>query len=114
MMRHLTRAVIFAFSILTSYLVTGAIEERVLLETERFRPLNATLLGMAVIVLIFVPIFAYTEKITEAVVKAGLQQTKNGAGKILGVIAFVGIVFVILLALYLDRWFAVSLLDALK
>lgn len=114
MMRHITRAVIFTFSILTSYLVTGAIEERVLLETERYRPLTATLLGMGIIVLIFVPIFAYTEKITEAIVKAGLQQTKSGAGKIFGVIIFVGIVFLILLALYVDRWFDVSLIDAFQ
>ena len=42
MMRHITRAIIFTVSILTSYLITGAIEERVLSETERFRPLVAT------------------------------------------------------------------------
>lgn len=114
MMKHITRAVIFTFSILTSYLITGAIEERVFQETEQFRPLTATLLGMGIIVVIFVPIFAYTEKVTESVVKAGLQQTKSGAGKVFGVIIFVGIAFAILLALYLDRWFGISLIDALS
>lgn len=113
MMRHITRAVIFTVSILTSYLITGAIEERVLSETERFRPLVATAIGMGVIVLIFVPIFAYTDRITQAAVKAGLQQTKSGAGKVFGVIMFVAVVFFILFALYLDRWFELSVLDAL-
>ena len=111
-MKRITRAVIFTVSILTSYLITGAIEIRVLEETERFRPIIATLLGMSIIVLIFVPIFAYTEKITEGAVKAGLQQTKNGAGKIFGVIIFVVVVFVMLFALYLDRWFEMSIMDA--
>lgn len=113
MMRRITRAIIFVVSILSSYLITGAIEERILQETERFRPLTATVIGMALIVLIFVPIFSYTDRITEAAVKAGLQQTKSGAGKVLGVVAFVAIVLLILFALYLDRWFQISILDAL-
>ena len=111
-MKHITRAVIFTVSILTSYLITGAIEIRVLSETERFRPIIATAVGMAVIVLIFVPIFAYTDKMTQAAVKAGLQQTKSGAGKVLGVIVFVVVVYFLLFALYLDRWFGMSVLDA--
>ena len=113
MMRHLTRAVIFTVSILTSYLITGAIEVRVLSETEGFRPVIATAVGMAVIVLIFVPIFAYTDRMTQAAVKAGLQQTKSGAGKVLGVIIFIVVVYFLLFALYLDRWFEMSVLDAL-
>jgi len=112
MMKHFTRAVIFTVSILTSYLITGAIEERVLSETEQFRPMVATLVGMGVIVLIFVPVFAYTERITEGAVKAGLRQTKAGAGKVFGVLIFVVIVLLILFALYLDRWFEMSILDA--
>ena len=113
MMKHLTRAVIFTVSILTSYLITGAIEIRVLSETERFRPVIATAVGMAVIVLIFVPIFAYTDRMTQAAVKAGLQQTKSGAGKVLGVIIFIVVVYFLLFPLYLDRWFEMSVLDAL-
>ncbi len=113
MMKFITRAVIFSVSILSSYLITGAIEERVLSETERFRPLTATLIGMGVIVLVFVPVFAYAERITQAAVKAGLQQTKAGAGKIVGVLVFVVIVYLILFALFLDRWFSISVMDAL-
>lgn len=112
-MKHITRAVVFTISILVSYLITGAIEERVLAETERFRPLTATLIGMGIIVLVFSPVFAYTDKITEAAVKAGLQQSRSGTGKILGVLGFVLVVFTILIALFLNRWFAISLLDAL-
>lgn len=112
MMRFITRSTIFVVSILASYLLTGFIEERVLHETEQFRPFTATLLGMGIIVLVFAPVFSYTEKITEAVIKSGLQQTKAGAGRILGVLAFVAVVFVILFALFLDRWFHMSVLDA--
>jgi hypothetical protein len=113
MMKFITRAVVYSVSILSSYLITGAIEERVLTETERFRPLTATLIGMGVIMLIFVPVFSYADKITQAAVKASLQQTKAGAGKVFGVIAFVVVVYVVLIALFLDRWFSISLLDAL-
>ncbi len=107
-MRHLTKAVIFTVTVLTSYLLTGLLEERVLSETEQFRPATATALGMAIIVLIFVPVFAFTERLTEKAVQAGLQQTKRGAGRTIGVVFFVIIVFTVLFALYLDKWFGLS------
>jgi len=114
MMRFITRSVIFAVSILSSYLITGAIEDRVLQETEQYRPLTATLLGMGIIILIFVPVFAYADKITEASVKAILKQTTAGVGKVFGVLIFITVIFVILFALYLDRWFGISVIDAFK
>ncbi len=112
MMKHISRGIVFSVSILVSYLITGAIEDRVLAETEHFRPLTATLIGMGIIVLIFTPVFAYTDRITEAAIRAGLRESKSGAGKIIGVIAFVAIVYAILLALFLDKWFQLSLIDA--
>lgn len=113
MKRFLTRSLIFVVSVLTTYLMTSLIEERILREAEQFRPVTATLLGMACIVLIFVPVFAYTERLSEAVIKAGLRTTKNSAGVVIGAIAFVVVVFIILFALFLDRWFDKSIMDAL-
>lgn len=110
--RTLTRSLIFAVTVLVSYLLTSMIEERVLRETEQFRPLTATLLGMACIVLIFVPVFAYTERLTEAVMKATLRTSTSSAGPLLGGLAFAAVVVIILTALFLDRWFGVSLIDA--
>jgi len=111
MMRHLTRALVFTVTILVSYLMTGVIEDRILAETQRFRPATATLLGMACIVLIFVPVFSYTERLTEAIVRAGLRTTKSSAGRIIGVILFVVVLFIIIFALFLDRWFDRSIAD---
>jgi hypothetical protein len=110
-MRKITRAIIFIVSVLTTYLLTGFIEEKILSQTEEFRPVTATLLGMGIIVLIFVPVFAYTERITEAVIKAGLQQTKSGAGKIVGVIVFTLLILTMLFAIFLNRWFNKSIAD---
>lgn len=110
MKRHITRALIFVVTVLVTYLVTALLEDRVLLETERFRPATATMLGMGIIVLVFVPVFAYTERITEAVIRASLRQSKT-AGPIIGAILFVCVVLVILFALYLDRWFDMSIVD---
>lgn len=109
-MKYLTKALIFTVTVLVSYLLTALLEDRVLLETERFRPATATLLGMGIIVLVFVPVFAYTERISEAVIRASLRQSKT-AGPILGAILFVIVVLVILFALYLDRWFDLSIID---
>lgn len=113
-MKYVTKAVIFSVTVLVSYLCTGLLEDRLLQETERFRPATATWLGMGIIVLIFVPVFAYTERITEAVVKSGLQQTSRGAGRIIGVAFFVILVFVILFALYLSKWFNLSVGDLIR
>lgn len=114
MIRRLTRAVIFTVTVLTSYLLTGVIEERILRTTEQFRPGTATLLGMACIILVFVPVFAYTERLTEAVIRAGLRTTKRSAGAIAGSIAFVGLVLIILYAVFLDRWFDMSIADLFR
>lgn len=112
-MRSVTRAIIFTITVLISYLITGAIEDRIFTEAERFRPITATLLGMGIVVIIFVPVFAYTEKLTEAVIKAALRQTKSSAGRIFGIILFVIVLFAILFSLFLDRWFNISVLDAI-
>lgn len=113
MMKYVTKAVIFTVTVLVSYLLTGVVEDKIMSQTERFRPVNATLLGMAIIVLIFVPVFAYTEKVTEAVVKASLRTTRSSAGKVTGVILFVAVIFLVLFALYLNRWYHLGLGDVL-
>lgn len=113
MMRSITRAVIFTVTVLSSYLLTGLLEEYLLGETERFRPVTATLLGMGVIVLIFVPVFSFTERITESVVAASLKQTSRGAGRIIGIVLFTFLVFATLFAIYLGRWFGLSVGDVL-
>jgi len=113
MMKYVTKAVIFTVTVLVSYLLTGLLEDRLLQETERFRPATSTWLGMGIIVLIFVPVFAYTERATEAVVKISMQQTRSGAGRVIGVIFFIILVFAVLFALYLDKWFGLSIGDVL-
>ena len=112
-MKYITKAAIFTVTVLVSYLRTGLVEERIMSETERFRPATATWLGMGIIVLIFVPVFAYTERLTEAFVKTGLQQTKSGSGRIFGVLFFIVLVVAVLYALYLNKWFGLSIGDVL-
>jgi hypothetical protein len=112
-MRKFTKAVVFTVTVLVSYLISGAIEERVFAETEQFRPLTATLLGMAVIVLVFVPVFTYTERLTEWLVVSSLKQSRQQGGRVLGVIACTMLIAIILVALYLNRWFQQSLLDVI-
>lgn len=112
-MRNITRAIIFTVTVLASYLCTGLLEEYLLGETERFRPVTATLLGMGVIVLIFVPVFSFTERITESVVAASLKQTSRGAGRIIGIVLFTLLVFATLFSLYLNKWFGLSVGDVL-
>ena len=112
-MRNLTRAIIFTVTVLVSYLCTGLLEDYLLGETERFRPVIATLLGMGVIVLIFVPVFSFTERITESVVVASLKQTSRGAGRIIGIVLFTLLVFATLFAIYLNKWFGLSVGEVL-
>lgn len=111
MLRKVTKIVIYVVTVLTTYLVTGFIEEKTLTEAERFRPVLATLLGMAMIAILFIPVFGYMERVTEAVVTASLRTTKGSAGRIMGVIAFVIVTLVLLFAVFLNRWFGMSLTD---
>jgi len=113
MMKHVTKGVIFTVTVLVSYLLTGLVEDKIMSQTEQFRPVTATLLGMGTIVLIFVPLFAYVEKITEAIVKASLRTTRTSAGKVIGVLLFIGTVFLVLFAIFLKRWYHLGLGDVL-
>lgn len=113
MLRKTVRAIVFTVTVLVTYLIVGGIEDRILSETERFRPLTATLLGMLCIVIVFVPISAFLEKATDGIVKSLLRTTRQSAGKILGLILFVLFIFTLLFAIFLDRWFDISLVSAL-
>ena len=65
------------------------------------------------IVLIFVPIFSLTERITESIVASSLKHTSRGAGRIIGIVLFTLLVFATLFAIYLNKWFGLSLGEVL-
>ena len=107
-MQKITQYAIIAVTALTAYLVIGYVEEALLEQTKRFSPYVATLIGMAMIVVVFVPLFSYLESFSDKVV----QMIGGGSSKVFGrygLLIFLAIALVVLFALYLDDWFNVGL-----
>jgi len=113
MLRKITKAILFTINVLIAYVVSSAVEDIILQKAQQLKPLSATAIGMAVIVLIFFPLFSITEKITEEVMKITLKTSKGTFGKRFGIIVFTIIAFVVLYNIYLELWFDMGIVDAL-
>lgn len=112
MLRKITKAVLFTINVLIAYLITSALEDLILEKAHELKPLVATAVGMVVIVLIFVPLFTLTEKITEELMKKTLKVSKGTLGRRIGFFIFTFIAFLILYNIFLQEWFNMGLVDA--
>lgn len=109
MYRYFFRFVVMSITILTANLLTTALGSYLVTFRNHVKPLSFTLAGMAVIVLIFYPLFAkleeWVKKISMKVVKKG----KSLAGKYLGLaLAFV-VCIAVLSYFYAKMWYHINL-----
>ena len=98
-----------AITALTAYLIIGYVEDFLLNETKRFGPHLATLIGMIIIVVVFIPLFSYLDDLTKKIVSSVGSGSRWAFGRY-GFYAFLVLALVVLYALYLRDWFKVSLL----
>lgn len=109
MYRYSFRFVVMSITILTANLLTTALSNYLVTYRNHVKPLTFTLLGMAVIVLIFYPLFA---KLEEWVKKISIKVVKKGkslAGRYLGlVLAFVA-AMAVLAYFYAKMWYHINL-----
>jgi hypothetical protein len=113
MYRNSFRFVVMSITILTANLLTTALGNYPVTFKNHVRPLTFTFIGMAVIVLIFYPLFA---KLEEWVKKLSMKIVKKGkslAGKYMGLaLAFIGCILV-LSYFYAKLWYHIDLLNIL-
>jgi hypothetical protein len=113
MYRFFFRFVVTTLTILTANLITNALGNYLVSYKNQYKPLTFTLLGMAIIVVIFYPLFV---KLEEWVKKISVKMVKSGnslAGKYLGLF-FTFICGLIVLAYFYSKvWYHIDLFKAL-
>lgn len=113
MYRFLFRFVVTTITILTANLLTTAISDYMVTYKNTARPLTFTLIGMAIIVIVFYPLFL---KLEDWVTGFSVKLVKSGkslAGKYLGLfLIFVGCL-VVLGYFYARMWYQIDIVRAL-
>ena len=113
MYRFLFRFVVTTITILTASLLTTAISDYMITYKYTAKPLIFTLIGMAIIVVVFYPLFL---KLEDWVTVISVKVVKSGnslAGKYLGLFGVFCISIFILLYFYARLWYGIDIVRAL-
>jgi hypothetical protein len=113
MYRFLFRFVVTTITILTANLLTTAISDYMVTYKNTARPLTFTLIGMAIIVIVFYPLFL---KLEDWVTGFSVKLVKSGkslAGKYLGLFFIFVVCLVILSYFYARMWYQIDIVRAL-
>jgi hypothetical protein len=109
MYRYLFRFAVLSITILTANLLTTKISSYLASYRSHVRPLVFTLLGMAVIVLVFYPLFARLEIWVKSLSLKIVRKGRSLAGKYLGLaLAFIACLTV-LCYFYAKMWYHIDL-----
>ena len=113
MYRYFFRFVVMTLTILTANLITIAINNYMVSYKYHYKPLVFTFLGMAIIVVVFYPLFikleSWVKDISVNVVKSG----KSVAGKYLGLVLVFLLGLLVLSYFYARMWYNINLLHVL-
>jgi hypothetical protein len=113
MYRYFFRFVVMTLTILTANLITIAINNYMVSYKYHYKPLVFTFLGMAIIVVVFYPLFikleSWVKDISVKVVKSG----KSVAGRYMGLILVFLLGLIVLSYFYARMWYHINLLNVL-
>ena len=113
MYRYFFRFVVMTLTILTANLITIAINNYMVSYKYHYKPLVFTFLGMAIIVVVFYPLFlkleSWVKEISVKVVKSG----KSVAGRYMGLILVFVLGLMVLSYFYARMWYHINILHVL-
>lgn len=113
MYRFLFRFAVMTVTILTSNLLTNAISNYLVTYKNHLRPVTFTLIGMAVIVIVFFPLFAKLDEWVKGISMKIVKKGKSLAGKYLGLtLAFI-LCLAVLSFFYAKIWYHIDLFKVL-
>ena len=113
MYRYLFRFSVTTLTILTANLLTTAVSNYMTGYKNSFRPLTFTLIGMAVIVVVFYPLFMKMEIWVSDFSAKVIRSGKSLAGKYLGLLLAFTTAIVVLLYFYAKMWYNVNIFSLL-
>jgi hypothetical protein len=113
MYRFLFRFFVITITILTANLLTNALSDYMITYKNHVRPATFTLLAMAIIVIVFYPLFMkmeeWVKKFSTKVIKSG----KGVAGKYLGILFSFIVVMAVLFYFYGKMWYHIDFFKVL-
>jgi len=110
MYRYTFRFTVMTLTILTANLITTAISNYMISYKNHYKPLFFTFIGMAIIVLVFYPLFAKLESWVKDISVKAVKSGKSFGGRYLG-LTFVFILGLILLSYFYGRmWYHINIL----
>jgi len=113
MYRFFFRFVVMTLTILTANLLTNAISDYMVSYKNSYKPLTFTLIGMAIIIVVFYPLFLKLESWVRDLSVKVINSGKSLAGKYLGLsFTFLG-GLVVLVYFYARMWYHIDLLRIL-
>ncbi len=108
MYRYFFRFVIMTLTILTVNLITGAISDYMTSYRNQYSPFIFTLTGMAIIVLIFYPLFVKLEGWVRDISVRAVKSGKSFAGRYLGLFLTFILGLLILFHFYVRMWYHID------
>jgi len=113
MYRFFFRFVVTTLTILTANLLTNAISDYMVSYKNHYKPLTFTLIGMAIIVAVFYPLFMKMERWVKGISVKVVKSGNSLAGKYLGLsLTFLG-GLLILFYFYAKMWYHINFLQVL-
>lgn len=113
MYRYFFRFVVTTLTILTANLITNALGDYMITYKSHVKPITFTLVAMAIIVIVFYPLFMKMEEWLKGISVRFIKSGNSVAGKYVGLtMTFLG-GLVILLYFYAKMWYHIDLLKAL-
>jgi hypothetical protein len=113
MHRYFFRFVVMTLTILTANLITIAINNYMVSYKYHYKPLVFTFLGMAIIVVVFYPLFikleSWVKDISVKVVKSG----KSVAGRYLGLVLVFLLGLIVLSYFYARMWYHINIFQVM-
>jgi len=111
MNKYLVKIVVFTISILTANLIGDYVSDFLTSFKNHYKPLTFTLIAMAIIVIIFYPLFEFLDKWINTLSKKVVRKGKSFAGQYFGLFFVFFISMSILTFFYVKQWYGINILN---
>lgn len=108
MYRYLFRFFVITITLLTANLLTNEIGEHLVTYRNHMKPVAFTFAAMAIIVVIFYPLFTWMEEWVKKLSMKLMKSGKNVAGKYLGLLLSFIVAILVLFYFYAKMWYGID------
>lgn len=111
MYKFLFRFFVITITILTANLLTTALGDYLVTYRNHIRPVTFTFIGMAIIVIVFYPLFTKMEEWVKKISTRFIKTGKSVAGKYLGLFLSFFVAILILFYFYARMWYKIDFIQ---